>query len=614
MWGGSFGTRRDAVGRVLLDPAKDMDHPRTGVYVCNCGTNIARVVDCEEVAARAARWPGVAVARSYQYMCSNPGQQLIATDIAGQQLTRVVVAACSPRMHEPTFRRALQAGGLNPYLLEMANIREQCSWVHDDRVAATEKATALAYAAVRRVAHHEPLEKRFVDMCPATLVLGGGIAGLTAALELADAGLPVWLVERADRLGGNVARVDLTAPYLDAARDILAERLRRVERHDRISVMLGARLSRLDGYHGNFTAFIRRDGGAPARIDVGSVVVCTGYQEFDAARAAEYGYGRLPNVITSFELEAMLRQGAVLTAGGRPPRNVAVVHCVGSRSRRFHAYCSRVCCMTALKYGHEIRSALPDARVMDLYIDMHAFGKGCEDFYRRSSQIKTMFLMYSKESPPEIRRGLPSDGCELVISLHEVLSGEDVEIPADLVVLMVGMEAREDSAEVAHLVNISRDRDGWFIESHPKLDPVATTTDGVYIAGACQSPKDIPDSVAQARAAAARILARVSRGQIEVDAVYAAVNEGVCSGCRVCNTLCPYSAIEFDAAAGRSRVISSVCKACGTCVAACPSGAIDARHFTDGQLRAEIEGVLEWATSPESSAFSATGAPTPAQT
>ncbi len=567
------------------------DLPRIGVFVCNCGTNIARTVDCEEIVRVAPEWPGVVVARAYKYMCSDPGQEMIAEEVRNRQLDRVVVAACSPRMHEPTFRRALAASGINPYLLEMANIREQCSWVHDDPRAATDKALALVRAAVARVARHEPLEKRFVPMNPATLVIGGGISGMTAALQLADAGQPVTIVERSDRLGGNVARVDLTAPHLDAARDLLLDRLTRVALHPMITVLFRAELERLEGYQGNFTADVGV-GGATRQLEVGSVVVCTGYKEFDAARVAGLGYGRLPNVITSFELEAMLKRGRIETADGRTPRIVALVHCVGSRSEEFHGYCSRVCCMTALKYGQEVKSALPDTAVVDLYIDMHAFGKGCEDFYRKTAEIKTLFLMYGKNAAPEIRPAGPKDDCNLLITLDEQLSGEEIEVPADLVVLMVGMEPREDSARVAQLVNISRDKDGWFIESHPKLDPVATTTDGVYIAGACQSPKDIPDSVAQARAAAARILAKVAKGKIEVDAIFAEVNETRCSGCRICGALCPYGAIEYDDARRTSRVIEASCKACGCCAAACPSSAIRARHFTDEQIFAQIEGVL----------------------
>ena len=575
-----------------------MDEHKIGVYVCNCGTNIAKVVDCDAVVDCVNEQPNVTVARTYKYMCSNPGQEMIVQDIREQGLDRVVVAACSPRMHEPTFRKALQQAGINPYYLEMANIREQCSWVHDDPAAATEKAKALTTAAVRRVAQHEPLERRSADMCPNTLVLGGGIAGMTAALELAGGGLKVYVVERVDHLGGNVARVDLTAPYLDSARDMLTERMTRVLEHPGIEVLFKSELKRLEGYHGNFVATVGAAGDAPAeedgyrKLDVGSVVVCTGYKEFDATRITHFGYGKLPNVITSFELERMLREGRIETKEGKTPQYVAIIHCVGSRNKEFHAYCSRVCCMTALKYSQEIKSAIPGSYVSDVYIDMHAFGKGHEDFYKRSSQVKTLFLMYGKNDMPVIRKADPKDDCEMLIEVNEKLSGEVIEIPADMVVLMVGMEAREDWAEVARIVNISGDKDGWFIESHPKLDPVATTTDGIYIAGACSSPKDIPDTAAQARAAAARILAHTAHGKIEIDAVFAEVDEDRCSGCRVCNDLCPYTAIEFDEAKHHSHVISALCKACGACVAACPSGAIKARHFTDAQIFAEIQGVL----------------------
>ncbi len=570
-----------------------MSEPRTGVYICNCGTNIAKVVDCEAVAATAAELPGVVVTRSYKYMCSNPGQEMIVQDIEEHGLERVVVAACSPRMHEPTFRRALETAGLNAYLVEMANIREQCSWVHDDPVQATEKATDLVRAAVSRVALHESLERLSVDMCPNTLVIGGGIAGMTAALELADAGKHVYLVEKQDHLGGNVARVDLTAPYLDSARDMLADRIARVSGHETIDVLLNSQVTALEGFVGNFKATLAPFGQQETVVvDVGSVIVCTGYREFDASRVTHFGYGKLPNVITSFEFERMLRQGRIETKEGRPPQYVAVIHCVGSRSEEYHTYCSRVCCMTALKYAHEVKSALPKSYVSDVYVDMHAFGKGCEDLYRRSSEVKTLFLMYGRGDHPVVKRAGQGDDCEMLIEVNEQLSGDVIEIPADLIILMVGMESRDDAGDVAHLVNISMDKDGWFIESHPKLDPVATTTEGIYIAGACQAPKDIPDTVAQARAAAGRILAKISRGRLQIDAMFAEVDEEACSGCRVCNEICPYVAIEYDPEKRRSHVISALCKACGACVATCPSGAIKARHFSDEQIFAEIAGVL----------------------
>jgi heterodisulfide reductase subunit A len=571
---------------------------KIGVYVCNCGTNIAKVVDAEAVSQYASMLPNVTLAKSYKYMCSNPGQEMIAEDIKANGLDRVVVAACSPNMHERTFRSALRMAGLNQYMLEMANIREQVSWVHKDKKAATRKAMSLVNGAVQRVMKHEALESMSVDMNPSVLVIGGGVAGMTAALELADAGHHVHLVEKADHLGGNIARVDLTAPYYYSASDLLSERITRTVEHKNIQVYLNSKLEELTGFVGNFAAKIKHINGEPENkakikeVAVGNVAVCTGYKEFDASRVTHYGYGKLPNVITSFELEHMLKTGKVETKEGKIPKYVAIIHCVGSRNKEFHTYCSRVCCMTALKYAHEIKSANPECYVSDVYIDMHAFGKGHEDFYRQSSQAKTLFLMYDKENRPVIHKAGPKDDCEMLIEVHERLSGEHIEIPADMIVLMVGMEARDDAHEIAHLTNISQDKDGWFIESHPKLEPVATTTDGVFIAGTCVAPKDIPDTVAQARAAAARILARISKGKIEVDAVYAEVNEDVCSGCRICNVMCPYNAIEFDEEKKKSHVISALCKACGTCVAACPSGAIKGRHFTDQQVLAQIEGIF----------------------
>ncbi|MCG8306329.1 MAG: CoB--CoM heterodisulfide reductase iron-sulfur subunit A family protein [Cytophagales bacterium] len=575
-----------------------MEKLRIGVYVCNCGTNIARVVDAEAVAGFALSLPNVVLAKTYRYMCSNPGQEMIARDIKENKLDRVVVAACSPNMHERTFRHALQMAGLNQYLLEMANIREQCSWVHKDRTEATKKAMALVQGAVLRVEKHEALESIDAHMCPNVLVIGGGIAGMTAALELADAGNKVHLVEKHSRLGGNIARVDLTAPYFYAARDLLTDRVTRTRNHEHIQVHLDSKVIGLSGYVGNFTANIAKTNGTPEKagnpvaVEIGNVAICTGYKEFDASRVTHFGYGKLPNVITSFELEKMLKAGKVETREGKMPKYVAIIHCVGSRNHEFHAYCSRVCCMTALKYAHEIKSASPNSYVSDVYIDMHAFGKGHEDFYKRSSQAKTLFLMYDRENRPVIHKAGPKDDCEMLIEVHEKLSGEHIEIPADLVVLMVGMEAREDAKEIAHLANISQDKEGWFIESHPKLEPVATTTDGIFIAGTCVAPKDIPDTVAQARAAAARILARIAKGKIEVDAIYSEVNEDLCSGCRFCNDLCPFNAIEYVEDEKHSHVISALCKACGVCVAACPSSAIKGRHFTDEQVLAQIDGIF----------------------
>ena len=569
-----------------------MAEERIGVYVCNCGTNIAKIIDVTAVAESAEATPGVTIARSYKYMCSNPGQEMILQDIHEHGLTRVVVASCSPRMHEGTFRGAISRAGLNPYMLEMANVREQCSWIHDDPVAATEKAIALVHAAIQRVKFDEPLESRTAPMCPSTMVLGGGVTGLSAALELADAGQQVFLIEKQDHLGGNVARLGLTAPYLDSAQDTLASFISRVERHPHIRLFLNSELTELKGFNGNFKPRVRTEDGESLELDAGSMLVCTGFQAFDASRVEQYGYGRLPDVITSFELEAMLRRGKLETKSGKQPRYVSIIHCVGSRNKQFHPYCSRVCCTTGLKYAFEIKSALPDTHVANLYTDMEAFGKGCEDFYLKCAEAGTSFMMYSKGELPSIRTASAQDDSNMIITLKEKLSGEEVEMPADLVVLMVSMEPREDAGKVARLVNISCDKDGWFIESHPKLDPVATTTDGVYIAGACQFPRDIPESVTQGRAAVARILGKVAQGKITVDAVYSEVDAKLCAGCKACYSLCPYGAIEYNEEKHVSNIISAVCKACGCCSAYCPAGAIKVRHYTDEQIYAQIEGVL----------------------
>jgi len=567
-----------------------MAEERIGVYICHCGTNIAKMVDVEAVAQFAQQIPGVAIARSYKYMCSNPGQEMILTDIAEHALTRIVVASCSPRMHEPTFRGALSRAGLNPYMLDMANIREQCSWIHEDAAAATEKSKALVHAAVQRVKFNEPLESRTAPMCPSSLVVGGGVAGMAAALELADAGQQVFLVEKQAQLGGNVRRLDLTAPYLDSAQDLLDRWISRVEHHPFIRVFLNSELVELKGFNGNFKPRVKTEDGTELELEAGSILVCTGYKEFDASKIEAYGYGRLPDVVTSFEFEAMLKAGKIVTKAGKTPRNVAIIHCVGARSNEHHPYCSRVCCTTALKFALEIKSALPEAHVANLYTDMESFGKGCEDFYRRCAEAKTAFFMFDKHHLPAVRKA--SDGSEMLISMRERLTGEEIEVPADLVVLMVAMEPREDSSKVARLVNISGDKDGWFIEAHPKLDPVATTTDGVYIAGACQFPKDIPESATQARAAVARILAKVAQGKIAVDAIYSEVNPKLCAGCKTCVGMCAYGAIEYNDEKHVSNIISAVCKACGCCAAACPAGAIKVRHFTDEQIYAQIEGVL----------------------
>jgi heterodisulfide reductase subunit A len=569
-----------------------MEEKRIGVYVCWCGTNIAKMVDVEGVAEEVGKLPNVVVSKNYKYMCSDPGQDLIIKDIKEHKLNRVVVSACSPRIHELTFRKALSNAGLNPYMFEMANIREQVSWVHEDREEATKKAKALVTGAVARVAYHEALDKRTVEINPASLVVGGGISGLTAALEIADAGKKVFLLEKEAQLGGHTASVDLTFPFMIPARQVLEPKIRRVENHPNIEVFKEAAIEEVFGYIGNFNADIKANGKSK-NIEFGNIIVATGLKPFDPSSVDLHGYGKLPNVVTSIEFEKMLQSGKIETKDGKEPKNVAIIHCVGSRNNDYHEYCSRTCCMLGLKYANQLKTALPDSNVYEIYADMRSFGKGCEELYESTARRGIMFLNFDqREGIPQITKGNPDDCCEMLIEMKERLSNTNIEVPADMVVLLVGMEAQEDAKEVAHHVGVSKCGNDFFIEKHPKLDPVATTTDGVYIVGSCQGPKDITDSVAQARAAAARILACITQGTVEVELTTAEVNEDICCGCQTCVNVCPYTAISFDEEKSVSVVNEILCKGCGTCGSACPTGAIRARHFTDEQILSQIKGIM----------------------
>jgi heterodisulfide reductase subunit A len=569
-----------------------MEEKRIGVYVCWCGTNIANMVDVEKVSKEIETIPNVVIAKDYKYMCSDPGQDLIVQDIKEHKLNRVVVAACSPRMHEITFRKALENAGLNPYMFEMANIREHASWVHTDRGEATKKARDLIAAAIARVQWHESLERRTVDVNPATLIIGGGISGISAALEIANADKQVYLVEKTGILGGHIVNIDLTYPYLNSAKQMLDHKVKAVLTHPKIQVFTNTEIKQVFGYVGNFETTITASGKEP-KLNFGSVIVASGLKLYDAGKVQNYGYGKLNNVITSIEFEKKLKEGNILTAEGKEPKNIAIIHCVGSRNEEHHVYCSRICCMTALKYANQIRSTLPNSHIFDIYADMRAFGKGCEELYTLTSRKNVIFLSFDqKKDLPQIKQAAPKDGCNLLIDFREKISGENIEVPADMVILMVGTEARENAKETAHAVGVSMDGNGFYIERHPKLDPVATTTDGVYVVGTCQAPKDIPDSVSQAKAAAARILATIQAGSVNIEVTTAVVNEDICCGCQTCIKVCPYTAISFNEEKKVSVVNEILCKGCGTCGSTCPTGAIKSKHFTDKQILSQIEGLM----------------------
>ncbi|MBN1964620.1 MAG: CoB--CoM heterodisulfide reductase iron-sulfur subunit A family protein, partial [Anaerolineae bacterium] len=593
-------------------------------------------------------------------------------------LTRVVVAACSPHMHEPTFRGACARAGLNPYLMEMANIREHASWVHaHNPEEATNKAKAQIAAAVRRVLELEPLEPFKAAIKDTTLVVGGGIAGINAALEIADSGHKVIMVEREPSIGGHMAQLDKTFPTLDCSACILTPKMFDVGNHPNITLYTYSEVEQVDGYVGNFTVRIRKKARqintdlctgcgdcwsrCPAKVvdevfesglgyrtavyrpfpqavpkypvidresciyyqkgtcracekfcptgaidfdqedelivvPVGNIILATGYRLFDARRIPQYGYGRLANVFTSMEFERMVNAAGptdgkvVLRDGVTMPRSVGIVHCVGSRDKNYNAYCSATCCMAAIKFAHLVMEKT-EADVYSFYIDMRTAFKDYEEFYNRVLDEGCHFVRGKVAEVTDAARK-PGEEGKLIIQVEDTLIGKQRRIPVDMVILMGAMEPQVDAKEVAHRFGMGCSEAGFFTEKHPKLDPVATMSDGIFIAGACQGPKDIPSSVAQGAAAAARVLNLIGQGEVEIEPIRAEIDEARCSGCRICNNMCPYGAIDFLEAEQVSRVNPALCKGCGTCVAACPSQVIKGNHFTFEAIMAQIEGIL----------------------
>ena len=662
------------------------DKERVGVYVCHCGSNISAMVDVQDVAVWAKDElgdEGVVIARDYKFMCSSLGQELIENDIEELGLTRVVVGACSPHLHERTFRNACNRAGLNPYLSELVSIREQVSWVHTDKVLATEKAKAMIAGGVERVIENEALEPLRVPIHPTTLVVGGGIAGIQAALEIADSGNQVILVEREPSIGGHMAQFDKTFPTLDCAACILTPKMVDVGEHPNIELMTWSEVERVDGYVGNFTVTIRKkpryvvvedctgcgicwekcpkkviddvfEAGLGYRkaiytpfpqavpkypvidtetciyfhngkcraceklcptqcidftqeeefeiVEVGNIIIATGFDLFDSRRIAQYGYGRLANVFTSIEFERMCNSAGptegeiILRDGVTTPKSVGIVHCAGSRDVNYNNYCSVICCMSSLKFAHLVKERT-DAEVYNFYIDMRTAYKDYDEFYQRVLDEGALFVRGRVAEVTDAARN-PGEEGKLIIQVEDTLASMQRRIPVDMVILSAGLQPPADTKEVAKKFGISCSAAGWITERHPKLDPVATMTEGIFIAGAVQGPKDIPSSVSQGAAAAARIIGRINKGEIELEPIRATVIEEKCSGCRICNNLCPFNAILFHEDRMVTEINHALCQGCGTCVAACPAGAITGTGFSNEQVLSQIDGLLKYSLSP----------------
>jgi heterodisulfide reductase subunit A len=658
---------------------------RIGVFVCHCGENIGGTVDCAKVAQAAGQLRGVVHSVDYKYMCSDPGQSILKDAIREKKLDGVVVAACSPRMHEPTFRRAAEEAGLNAFQCEMANVREHCSWVHEKGPATTAKAIDLVRIQVEKVKRDAPLLPIKVPISKTALVLGGGIAGIQAALDIANTGHEVILVEKAPSIGGHMSQLSETFPTLDCSQCILTPRMVEVARHPKITLYTYSELEKLDGFIGNFKATIRRKArkidekacngcgvctqkcpqkkipdefneglsmrraiyvpfpqavpnkpvidianctyfktgkckaceklcaNGAIRFDqedelvvheVGAVVLATGYKTMPTTQFPEYGYGQYPDVIDGMKFER-LASASGPTAGaiqrpsdGKAPKTVVFIACAGSRDEQKHvAYCSKICCMYTAKHAMLYKHKVHGGNAYVFYMDVRAAGKSYDEFVRRAVEDDGVKYVRGRVSR------VYQDGDQLVVKgVDTLVGGEPIEVRADMVVLATAVQAQEGSEELAQKLHVSYDKYRFFAEAHPKLRPVETNTAGIFLAGACQAPRDIPESVAQASGAAVKVAALFSQPELTREPIVAVVDRqpppvfSNCVGCLLCKSACPYQAIEQETIKARNgdviktvaRVNPGLCQGCGTCVATCRTKAIDLQGFSNEQIFAEV--------------------------
>lgn len=654
---------------------------RIGVFICHCGTNIAGGVDVERVAEAASVLDGVKFATTYKYMCSEQGQQMIKSAIVEHELDRIVIASCSPRMHEQTFRKMLKETSINPYMLEIANIREQCAWVHNDKEKATEKAIDLVRMAVGKVKGAKPLQSSYIPVNKRALVIGAGIAGIQAALDIADAGYEVTLVERESSIGGHMVMLDKTFPTLDCSACISTPKMSEVAAHPNVRLLTSSTVESVSGYVGNFEVEIKRravyvnqdlctgcgacESKCPAKavsefnqglserraiyrpfpqavpakpvIDhnvcrkltgqakcgvcqavcqlkainfddtekvyhetFGAIVTATGYELVDwAPLYPEYGGGRLKNVITGIQFERLVNasgptEGKIRRpSDGTEPKDIVIVKCVGSRDKKKgRAYCSRACCMYSAKHAHQILEKIPGAHVSIFYMDVRTPGKGYEEFYDRARSDGARYIR------GRVAKIYEENG-KLICKGEDTLMSSTVTVSADMVILETAMTPAPGIKELCTKLTISSDEYGWVQEAHPKLRPVETQTAGIYLAGTCQGPKDIPDTVAQASAAAAKVCILFSKDRLEASPEISGVAEDKCCGCEMCAGVCPYKAISMKEIDTRTpegwvkrrvaEVNSGLCHGCGACTAACRTGAIDLKGFTNSQILGEVD-------------------------
>ncbi len=661
---------------------------RIGVFICHCGENISRTVDVERVAQEIGRLPGVSFSTDYKYMCSDPGQNLLKNAIKEQKLTHVVVAACSPRMHEKTFRKAVEAAGLNPFLCEMANIREHCSWVHENREEATVKAIDIVGMMVERVKKNRVLPTITVPVTKRSLVIGGGIAGIQAALDIADCGHEVILVEREPSIGGHMAQLSETFPTLDCSQCIMTPKMVDVANHPKIKLYTYSEIERVEGYIGNFQVTIKKKARSvdedkctgcgvcitkcpqkkipnkfdcniglrsaiyvpfpqavpntpvidrdnctkfktgkcgvcqkvcgPGAVDfeqqdtliveaVGAIVVATGFDLYTIDEKpkgspikgyGEFGHGKIPDVIDGMTFERLASAsgptgGKILRpSDGKEPKQIVFIQCIGSRAReKGISYCSKVCCMYTAKHTMLYHHKVHDGQAYVFFMDARTPGKSYDEFWRRSIEEEEAVYIRGMVSR------LYQKGDKVVVMGSDIAVGVQVEIEADMVVLATAIQPQKGADSLAQKLGISYDKYNFYSEAHAKLRPVECATAGIYLAGACQGPKDIPETVSQASAAAAKVMTLFSKDQLEREPIVARVREFGCVGCFACKKVCAYGAVEEKEIRDRQGnlvktvafVNPGVCAGCGTCQATCPSKCVELDGYTDEQVIAMIE-------------------------
>lgn len=662
---------------------------RIGVFVCWCGSNIAATVDVQRVSDSLAHEPGVVFSTNYQYMCSQAGQELIKNAVREHKLSSIVVCSCSPRMHEATFRKVAETSGINSYMVEIANIREQCSWVHKDKEKGTEKAIILGRAAIAKVNLNVSLVPGKTHITKRALIIGGGIAGIQTALDIADAGFEVDIVEKKPTIGGKMAQIDKTFPTLDCAACILTPKMVDVAQNDKIRIFSYSEVIGVNGFVGNFNVKIKKHArfidetkctgcglctekcpqkGIPNEFNLsmdtrraiyipfaqaipkvavidseycnmlkngkcgvcskvcaagainyeqkdevfeenyGAIVVATGFEPISLVKFDEFAYSQSKDVVTSLEFERLMNAagptGGVLLrpSDGKHPHTIVFVQCVGSRcssdAQKGKEYCSKICCMYTAKHAMLVREKYPDTEVYVFYIDVRTPGKNFDEFYRRAiEQYGVHYIkgMVGKISP---------DGEKLRVQASDLLENKQLHIDADMVVLASAIEPDKSARSIATMLTASMDTNDFFTEAHPKLRPVESPTAGIFLSGACQGPKDIPETVAQAGAAASKVIGLLCKSELVGNPCVAHSNENMCTGCSLCENVCPYGAISYSSKEFKqpdrsiklrrvANVNEAVCQGCGACSVACPSGAMDLKGFSVQQIMAEVDAVCK---------------------